>query len=124
MMTLSILVAKILALTYISAGIAALSGKITFSQMMEDFERSPGLTFITGFMTLIFGVILVTYHNIWVKNWTVLITLIGWISVLKGIRLIAFPQSNAYFKSWYKNSKVWGICMLFVGIVFGYFGFK
>jgi len=122
-MELSVLVAKILALTYISAGIAALSGKITFSKIVEDFERSPGLTFVTGFITLIIGMLLIAYHNIWVKNWTVLITIIGWVSLLKGVVLIAFPQFISFFKNWYKNTRAWGIFMIAMGLLFGYFGF-
>ena len=121
-MELSVLVAKIIALTYISAGIAALSGKLTFSKMIEDFERSPGLIYLAGLMALIVGMLLVQYHNMWVKNWTLLITLIGWASLLKGIMLIAFPQSISFFKNWYKNSRMWGIFMIVFGLLFGYFG--
>ncbi|MCR4336368.1 MAG: hypothetical protein NUV91_00980 [Candidatus Omnitrophica bacterium] len=122
-MELSILVAKILTLTYISAGIAALRGKINFAQMIEEFEKSPALTFITGFIALVFGATLVQYHNIWTKDWIVLITIVGWISLLKGIILIAFPQSVSSFKSWYKNTRVWGIIMILFGALFAYFGF-
>ena len=122
-MELSILVAKILALTYISAGVAALNGKNTFARIVEDFERSPGLTFVTGFFTLICGMLLVAYHNIWVRNWTVLVTVAGWAALLKGVLLIAFPQYISSFKSGYKNTRAWGIFMIALGILFGYFGF-
>ena len=122
-MGLSILVARILALTYICAGIAAIIGKITFGKIVESFEKSPGLTFVSGFITLIFGMVLVTHHNIWVKHWIVLITIIGWMSLLKGVMLIIFPQYISYFKGMYKNNRVWGIIMLVFGLMFGYFGF-
>jgi uncharacterized membrane protein HdeD (DUF308 family) len=120
-MGLSILVARILALTYISAGIAALSGKITFGKIVESFEKSSGLTFISGFITLIFGMVLVTYHNIWAKSWITLITVIGWMSLLKGIMLIVYPQYISYFKGMYKNERVWGLAMLVLGLLFGCF---
>ena len=122
-MELSVLVAKILALVYISAGIAAVSGKITFSKIVEDFEKSQGLTFISGLMALVIGMLLVKYHNIWVRDWIVLITIIAWIALLKGIMLIAFPHFISSCKGWYKNTRVWGIFMIAVGLLFGYFGF-
>ena len=123
-MELSILVAKILAITYIATGISALSGKITYARLAEDFERSPGLTFTTGFFTLVFGMVLVTYHNIWVSDWTVLVTLVGWLSVLKGVVLMTCPQAALKLKkSWYKNTRAWGLFMLAFGALFGYFGF-
>ncbi len=121
-MGLSILVARILALTYISTGIAVLSGKINFGKVVESFEKSSGLTFISGFVTLIFGMVLVTYHNIWARSWITLITIIGWMSLLKGIMLIVYPQYISYFKGMYKNSRVLGIIMLILGLLFGYFG--
>ncbi|MDD5246747.1 MAG: hypothetical protein PHS09_05085 [Candidatus Omnitrophica bacterium] len=122
-MELSIVVAKILALVYISSGIAALSGKISFNKMVEEYERSQGLTFLSGFVTIVIGVFLVEYHNIWVRNWTVLITLIGWLSLFKGVMLIAFPQSILMFSRWRRNTFRLGIFMIIFGLVFGYFGF-
>jgi uncharacterized membrane protein len=122
-MELSILVARILALIYLSAGIAVFCGRITFTKIIEDFKNSQGLTYISGFMTLVLGMILVTYHNIWVKNWTVLITIVAWISLFKGIMLIIFPQSISSFKNIYKNNRLWGIIMVVLGILFSYFGF-
>ena len=122
-MPLSIFAARILAVTYIAAGIAALSGKISFQEMVAEFERSPGLTFISGFVTLILGMILVEYHNLWVNDWRVLITVVGWLSLLKGILLIAFPGYMKAFRGWYKNTKIWGVLMLALGILFAWFGF-
>lgn len=122
-MDLSVFVAKVLALTYISAGIAAMTGKVAFGKLVEDFERSPGLTFVSGFFTLVLGMILVHFHNIWAADWTVLITIVGWLSLFKGIRLMAFPQSMSFFRNWYKNTKTWGMVMIAFGVLFAYFGF-
>ena len=122
-MGLSILVAKILCLLYLSAGVAALSGKITFAKIVDDFEKSPALTFITGLLSLTLGMLLVEYHNIWVKDWPVLITIIGWAAVVKGIMFIAYPKAMAFFKPWYKKTERWGILLIAIGLLFGYFGF-
>jgi len=122
-MEITFLVARILALTYISAGIAALTGKISFQKMAEDFEKSPVLVFLSGFLALVIGMILVHYHNIWVKSWVVIITIVGWVTLIKGITLIAFPQFISFFKKKYKNTMGWGIFMIVLGLIFGYIGF-
>lgn len=119
-MELSILVAKILALVYISAGVGALRGTITFGKIVQDFEKSPALTYMTGFIALVMGALLVNYHNIWVKDWTVLITIVAWAALIKGVFLIAFPGYISAFKGWYKNTKAWGVFMLALGVLFGY----
>ena len=91
--------------------------------MIEDFEKSSALTFITGFITLVIGALLVNYHNIWVKNWTVLITIFAWLSLIKGFTLIAFPQVIKIGKKIYKNTEVMGVVLMLIGILFGYLGF-
>lgn len=123
MTTLSILTAKILALLYISAGVAALRGKSSYGKIVDDLERSPALTFVTGFIALVFGAVLTAYHNLWVKDWRVLVTVVGWLSLAKGVLLIASPGTIAQFKGWYKDTQAWGTVMIALGLVFGYFGF-
>jgi predicted MFS family arabinose efflux permease len=122
-MSLSNFVARCLAIIYLSVGVAALSGRITFSKIIEDFEKSPALTYISGFMAVIIGMILITFHNVWVKNWTTVITVIAWISLIKGIMLIAFPKFISLFKDVYKNNFIWGLVVIIIGLVFGYLGF-
>lgn len=122
-MELSILVAKIAALIYLSAGVGALTTKIDYGKVYDDFAKSKGLTYLAGFMALILGMILVQYHNIWVKDWTVLVTILGWLSVIKGVMLIAFPDSMLKFKPVFKNSQFFAFLALALGAIFGYFGF-
>lgn len=46
-----------------------------------------------GFIAIILGILILENHNIWVKNWTVIITIIGWVALIKGVILIVFPKS-------------------------------
>jgi len=67
-MELSILVAKIIALIYISSSIAVLIGQINFNKIAADFNKSTALTFVAGSFGIIIGMVLVKYHNNWIKN--------------------------------------------------------
>ena len=122
-MGLSILVARIIAVIYISSGIAVLIGQLNFDNIASDFNKSKALTFVAGSSGVIFGMVLVRYHNNWVKNWTVLITIISWIFLIGGIIVVVFPKSLSYFSKYYKHSPAWGIFMICFGLLFGYFGF-
>ena len=114
--------AKIVAVIYLAGGIGVLLKKINFKNIAEDLENSPALAFISGSLGVIIGMVLVEYHNIWVKNWTVLITIISWMLLAGGFAVIAFPKSLSYYSRFYKQSPVWGIIMICVGLLFGYFG--
>jgi len=122
-MELSIIVAKTIAVIYISSGIAVLIGQINFNNITADFEKSPALTFVAGSFGIIIGMVLVEYHNNWVKNWTVLITIISWSFLIGGLIVTVFPKSISFINKYYKHSRAWGFYMICFGLLFGYFGF-
>lgn len=123
-MELSILVAKIFALYILAVGVGVLSGKLNVNKVVDDLEKSQGLSSATGFFLLVIGALLVQYHNIWVKDWTVLITILAWGVLIKGVLLVAYPQAIFFFRKIYKNIKPsWGVVLIAVGLVLGYFLF-
>lgn len=122
-MELSYITAKIISILYVSIGLGLLIGRFNFRKLAEDLKKSPGLTFIIGIADVIFGVVLVQYHNIWLWNWVVLVTITGWGLLIGGIILIIFPNCIKIPEMLFKNTIMWGVFALVVGIIFGYFGF-
>ncbi len=124
-MELSIFVAKIFAIYFLVTGIGVLSGKMNVYKMLKSFEDSPALTFVTGLFLLIIGALLVQHHNIWSGSWwVVLITLLGWGTLLKGCIMMAYPQFLFQFKGFYKNlHPALGAVGIVIGLVLGYFLF-
>jgi len=123
-MELSRLVARVIAVVYVSAGIAVLLRKVNFNDIADDFAKSPALTFFAGSFGMIIGTVLVHYHNIWVRNWTVLITIIGWLCLMGGLTVVVFPRSLSYVGKYYKRCPAWGIFMICFGLVLAYLGFS
>lgn len=79
-----------------------------------------------GFTAVILGILIVNYHNIWVKDWTVLVTILGWLALMKGVLIIAFPSfvqsySKLIFEG--KGLQFFPYIAALVGLMFGYFGF-
>ena len=122
-MGLSLLIAKTFSGVYIVSGIAILIGSVDLDKIVDEFEKSSALTFISGCFGIIFGVTMVNYHNIWINNWTVLTTILSWLMLIGGITVVIFPKCLSYFKGWMKHDKLLGSCMLVFGLIMGYFGF-
>lgn len=122
-MELSILVAQVISVIYISSGISVLIGQLDFDNIATDLNKSRALTFIAGISGMIIGMILVKYHNNWVRDWTVLITIISWVFLIGGLIVVILPKSLSYMSRYYKHSRAWGIFMICFGLLFGYFGF-
>ena len=122
-MELSKLVARIIAVIYVSGGIAVLVGNVNFKDIAEDFNKSPALTFLAGSFGIITGMVLVQYHNIWVTNWTMLITIISWSLLIGGLIVVILPGSLSSVSKYYKQSPAWGIFMICFGLLLAYLGF-
>lgn len=123
-MEISIFMARIIALIYIPIGIAMLTGQIKGKEMIASYEKSPLLALWVGIFAVIAGTFLVSYHNIWVKGWPVVITILGWVAVIEGVLFIAFPKPMLKAgKKISKNEKVWSVFALAFGLLLGYFGF-
>jgi hypothetical protein len=121
-MELSILLAKIFSAVYLAAGLGVLLNPRFYSKIMDDMLKNVAVTFIYGFFAIIFGVFMVTYHNFWVKDWTVAITIIGWASLIKGFMFLVLPQTIKFARPMY-YSRYFAIAALAIAIFFGYYGF-
>lgn len=122
-MELAILVSKIMSLFFFSTAIGAMNNRSNPEGVFENFYQSPALRYLGGFITLILGMIILEYHSLWIKSWRLLITLFGWLALIKGIAVIAFPQSILLFRPIFKNRMLFISLNIVAGILFAYFGF-
>ena len=63
-------------------------------QLGKTIEMTDNKAFVisTGYITLLMGLITVILHNVWVLNWTIIITVLGWSTLIKGLMKIGFPE--------------------------------
>ena len=93
----------------------------------EQFLRSYALIFLAGVITLAVGIALVLAHNVWVGDWRLIITVLGWLGVIGGLFRIIWPQEVVVIGSAVLNHPeifmFAGFGMLVVGGVLSYFGY-
>lgn len=125
-MSTSILIAKLLGLMYVFVGLGMLLSGKYYKKMFDSFIKELGAVYIGGLMALVVGFLIVTYHNVW-QGWPILVSLIGWLALIKGFMLLVLPEVFMdKFKSMFKTAKCvnWvGVFALLLGAVFCYFGF-
>lgn len=124
-MELSIFIARILGVIYLTVGIGLFLFRETYILAFRKILESPGYALLGGFMAIVGGMALVTYHNLWVNDWRVVITIIGWIALLKGAFLLMMPSYLSIFKGILQVQKGKGLTIVIIGIglVFAYLGF-
>jgi len=126
-MDISIFLAKVSGLYLGIIAFAMLIHGKKFRNMIPEMN-TPIFTFIGGALALLLGVLIVVSHNVWDADWRVLITILGWLALIKGIvRLLFFGVSNKLNNAYKKNPPLYYvtvIILLIVGIYLSYKGFN
>jgi hypothetical protein len=125
-METSVLIARILAVVYLAAAFGAFFNPDSYRKIAEDVYKNAALTYLMGFIAVVVGSLIVHFHNSWTRDWTVLITIVGWLALLKGITLIALPHIGKRMTEGLatrKGLKVFPYVALLLGLAFGYLGF-
>ena len=92
-MALSLFLAKVMGSYFLIAGLAFLTQRHVFAEVSGEMSKHFYLAYILSFFVMILGLMIVFGHNIWVADWRVLITIIGWITLLKRSLLDIFFDS-------------------------------
>ena len=93
---------------------------------MEEMMRNEGTLWLWGFFALAMGAIMVVLNNFWTSGLELVITIIGWLALIKGIVIMLFPSAMlTFYKRIIKDELLmWiGLVALILGIVLLYLGF-
>jgi len=123
----SIFIARIFGICYIVLGTGLIINRAFFKKVMEDFSKNAALVYVAGIFALVAGVVIVLVHNVWSADWSVVITIIGWAGLMKGVWLTVFPDSAQDIMQAYLKKEtlltVHSTAALLFGLVLAYFGF-
>ena len=123
-METSLFLAKLIAVVYLAVGLGMLINFKYYQKVIKGALKNPLLALYGGMAALAMGFLLVSYHNIWVANWTVIITVLGWAALVKGLLLILIPGPFMKFaKVFLKWMWFTPLFALVLGLVLGYYGF-
>ncbi len=114
-------------LVYISVGIGILINPGFYKKMFEGFTENASVLYLGGMAALVVGYLIVAFHNTWTKDLSVIITIIGWLALIKGILIFIQPKiiiavSKAMAK---KESflRIEAIVIIILGLAFSFLGF-
>lgn len=126
-MNISFFLAQAFGLYFLIIGFGLVINGNRIRPLLNEMMDNPAMLLVSGFIALILGILLVLTHNIWVMDWRVIITIAGWMALIKGGMLIVFPQAMINFsKKWVGCNFTYYATMSFVfliGIFLTYHGF-
>ena len=125
-MDTSLLLARLLGPLYLVVGAGLLLNQSYYRDMLRSLPSGGMLYYLSGAIALVFGVAVLLFHNLWVADWRVIITLLGWLGVAKGVLLLVFPQAAARLTATFTHGSLLlgsAIFALLLGNWFCYVGF-
>jgi hypothetical protein len=94
--------------------------------LLSQFEANSLWTFVTGAFILLFGLIVVAAHQYWQGAAAIIVSLLGWLVVLRGLLLLAFPRTFVSVANSMIGAQAWWVtlCIAFalVGLYLTYVG--
>ena len=126
-MSTSLFIARLLGPLFVLIGLALPLREEMFRTILQEFIRSPTLLYLAGFLGLLGGLALVLTHNVWALDWRLIITLIGWVTIIRALVTMFQPQRIAAIgsKILERREIFHGAAAvdLVIGLVLSYFGY-
>lgn len=118
---------QILGITYLAVGIGIFINPDFYKKMIKDFTENPSAIYLGGLVALAIGFLIVSFHNIWVTDWPVIITILGWAALIKGLFLLVLPKISIKISNMFKEMKnllpVWSTIVIILGVLLCWLGF-
>lgn len=116
-MNLSIFLAKAWGLFLIIISLAFLINKKNLQTILQAYQ-SKWNVLVSGSINLVVGILMVLSHNIWTWNWKVIITLFGWVALIKGVVRLVWPSEVDQIRKLLVDSR-WVSVLLIIALALG-----
>jgi hypothetical protein len=122
-------ISKLIGLYALVFGICMFANKQTTISAVEAIARDPGIVLLCGIFALSVGLAILLVHNVWSGgSLSIIVTVLGWLSLLKGLVLLFLSQAALaayvqaiYYEKWYY---AYAVVTLAIGVYLTYGGFR
>ena len=125
-MSTSKTIAALLGPTLVASAATVLANRDAMPALIEGMAQSPMLVVLAGYAAFVPGLAIVYFHNRWTGGWPVVVTVMGWLSLIIGLIRMIFPMQIAAMAS--KLAPAPSSAFIAIGVVFlligGFLSFK
>ena len=125
-METAVLISKIIGVIYLAFGIGMLVNPSFYKKEIPQLLENSAYLILGGFLAVVFGFLIIESQKALTHDWQMVLTVIGYVAVIKGAVLLAFPSSMKIYKPLFETEKFMSLLTYFVilvGVVFIVFGF-
>ena len=120
----SLVVARLLGAYLIAAGLFLIFRGKTVSQLMRDLFDHPAIEYLVGMFLIVLSALYLMGNNIWDGSWRTVITVLVWITLIKGVLYLFAPEvlHKLVTKKVLNSISLWGIIALVGGLYLFFIG--
>ena len=124
----SLFLAKLIGPIFVIVGTGLLLNGDRYRAVVDEVMSSHTLLYIFGAVALTGGLAIVLTHNVWVWDWPVIITIVGWLMIVRGSFRIVFPQqvedlARKMVAGWPEVLLISGVLVITIGAFLCWKGF-
>jgi drug/metabolite transporter (DMT)-like permease len=122
-MDFSIVIAQVFGIFFVIAGISIVANGKSTAAVVEESAQNKGMLFIWGVLALLVGAVIVVFNNAWTSGLALLVTILGWLALIKGTFILLLPGAAAtLYKKYGKGGLIvaTGIVVFVLGLVLLY----
>lgn len=82
-MSTTVLIATLLAPVFGLVTLSLFLYPSWFEKIMKEYSKSNVVAYVLAIIQVVYGTVIVYYHNVWVADWSVVVTLLGWMALIK-----------------------------------------
>ena len=127
-MDTSLFIARLIGPIFVIVGIGLLLNGDRYRAVIDEVMSSHTLLYFFGAIALTGGLAIVLTHNVWLWDWPVIITIVGWLMIVRGSLRIVFPQqvedlARKMVAGWSKILLISGLLVITLGAFLCWKGF-
>lgn len=111
-------------MTFVAVSLALMMKPKRLGKLIAEMENEATM-FFWGVVSLVIGIAMVLAHNVWAWDWRVVVTILGWLTLAKGLDVLLLPDKMK--KRWAKTgNQKWSmllVTLLLFGLVLACLGF-
>lgn len=85
------MLASLIGPTFLALGGMVLLNQSMLVNLTHDMAEGPMILAVSGILVFVAGIAILRVHNVWVKGWPVVVTIVGWAALLSGLGRMFFP---------------------------------
>lgn len=124
-MASSTMLASIFGPLLIITSLWALLYKENVKKVVDSMKKTPALQYFVGVVNVLLGIVFITSFNYWYMSIEILVTLLGWCLLIRGLVLMFFPKTlDSMMKTYMKSSLLFSLIGIVWGLALTWFAFR